>query len=91
MVYSTCDLEYAKQVTAEHKVSVKVGARVVQKWQEKYSHAANHYLDCEVYAFAAADMMGVRSMHLEVMEQAKVEEPKKAVEETWIPTSDNWI
>ena len=91
MVYSTCDLEYAKQVTAEHKVHVKVGARIEQKWQEKYSHAANHYLDCEVYAFAAADIMGVRSMHLEVVAQTKVEEPKKAIEESWIPASDNWV
>ena len=91
MVYSTCDLEYAKQVTAEHKIHVKVGARIEQKWQEKYSHAANHYLDCEVYAFAAADIMGVRSMHLEVVAQTKVEEPKKAIEESWIPASDNWV
>lgn len=91
MVYSTCDLEYAKQVTAEHKVNVKAGTRVVQKWQEKYSHAANHYLDCEVYAFAAADIMGVRSMHLEMIEQLKTEDPKKVVEETWIPADNNWI
>ena len=91
MVYSTCDLEYAKQVTAEHKVNVKAGTRVVQKWQEKYSHAANHYLDCEVYAFAAADIMGVRSMHLEMIEPLKTEDPKKVVEETWIPADNNWI
>ena len=65
MVYKGCDMEYAEQVTAEHKVSVRRGGRTVQRWVQKVSHGDNHFLDAEVYAFAAADMMGVRRLHLE--------------------------
>ena len=65
MVYKGCDMEYAEQVTTEHKVNVKVGARTVQRWKPKHSHADNHFLDCEVYALAAADLLDIRSMHLE--------------------------
>ena len=59
MVYKDCDLDYAEQVTAEHKVTERVNGKVVQKWVPKTTHADNHYLDCEVYAAAAA--MTVRS------------------------------
>ena len=30
-------------------------------------------------------------MHLEMIEQLKTEDPKKVVEETWIPADNNWI
>lgn len=44
MVYAGCDREYAEQVTAEHKVNVKMGnGKVKQEWQLKTSHADNHY------------------------------------------------
>lgn len=95
MVYNGCDMEYAKQVTSEHKVQEKKGDRLVQKWEVKSSHTDNHYLDCEVYALAAADILGVRSMHL--MEEEKAEEKTKrpdnteTPEETWIRTNEGWI
>lgn len=95
MVYQGCDMEYAKQVTAEHKVQIKKGTQLVTTWELKASHTDNHYLDCEVYALAAADILGVRSMHL--AEEAKVEEkaqrPEKTEtpEESWIQTNEHWI
>lgn len=95
MVYEGCDMEYAKQVTAEHKVQAKKGNQLVQTWELKASHTDNHYLDCEVYAFAAADILGVRSMHL--LEEEKVEEKKErpdtttTPEESWIKANDDWI
>ena len=53
MVYKECDLEYAEQVTAEHKVNVRTGnGKKKLAWIPKTSHADNHYLDCEVYAMA---------------------------------------
>ena len=56
MVYQGCDRTYAEQVTAEHKVNVKkASGRTVQEWKPKASHTDNHYLDCEVYAMAAAE------------------------------------
>ena len=96
MVYKGCDIEYAKQVTSEHKVQVKKGEQLVQIWELKASHTDNHLLDCEVYAFAAADILGVRSMHLQ--EQDKQDEIAKhpseeehSPEEKWIQTNEQWI
>ncbi len=87
MVYQGCDREYAQQVTAEHKVNVKIGnGKIKQKWQLKTSHADNHYLDCEVYAFAAADILGVRTLHLNEVQEEK--EPKKQTQYT---PEENWI
>lgn len=95
MVYAGCDMEYAKQVTAEHKVQTKKGDRIIQTWEVKASHTDNHYLDCEVYATAAADILGVRSMHL--MEEERAEQKtqrqdnNETAEESWIRTNDGWI
>lgn len=93
MVYKDCDKEYAKQVTAEHKVLEKSsnGAKRM-RWILKHSHADNHYLDCEVYSMAAAEILGVRSLHLqsnEIQEQQETEE--KSSEENWIQAQDDWI
>lgn len=96
MVYNGCDQEYAEQVTAEHKVNVKSGnGQVTQTWMLKHSHSDNHYLDTEVYAAAAADILGVRSLHLQNGEQVPnrsvpIEEPPTA-EEQWIKANDKWI
>lgn len=95
MVYAGCDREYAEQVTAEHKVNVKMGnGKVKQEWQLKTSHADNHYLDCEVYALAAADALGVRSLYLnDVKEEPQVKQEKQyAPEESWISQYEgNWV
>lgn len=88
MVYDGCDHEYAKQVTAEHKVQVKKGGQLVQVWELKATHSDNHLLDCEVYAFAAADILGVRSMHL--IDEQKQEEKTKRPEQQATPEED-WI
>lgn len=96
MVHLGCDREYAEQVTAEHKVNVKKGnGKVSQEWRLKTSHADNHYLDCEVYAIAAADILGVRRLHL--MEVQELESPQKqetqyTPEESWISQHEgNWV
>lgn len=92
MVYSRCDMEYATQVTAEHKVNVKTPGGTKQVWQKKSSHADNHYLDAEVYALAAADVMGVRTLHLVEEQQAKpAREEPETQEEQWIRANENWI
>ena len=95
MVYQGCDLDYAEQVTAEHKVNEKTaGGRVVQVWRQKTSHADNHYLDCEVYALCAADILGVRSLHLQEVEiEPRKEAPQKtaATDDSWLPNGGSWI
>lgn len=60
MTYAESDLEYAEQVTAEHKIATVKGGRRMESWVPKTSHAQNHYLDAEVYAACAADLLQVR-------------------------------
>jgi phage terminase large subunit GpA-like protein len=95
MVYQGCDEEYAKQVTAEHKVNVKNGNNSRLEWVKKSSHADNHYLDAEVYAMAAADILGVRTLHLQSVEtETKVElkeNNQHAPEEKWIKEHESWL
>lgn len=96
MVYSGCDLEYATQVTSEHKIMEKSANGVRKmKWVVKHSHADNHYLDCEVYAMAAAEIMGVRSLHLRDSETGEIpvqnREGDFKPEENWIQQQDDWI
>ena len=100
MVYQGCDLDYAEQVTAEHKITERSGGKEVQRWVMKTSHADNHYLDCEVYAAAAADVLGVRNLYLQNRVEENAQEVKKRAEpkpdtrpqeENWIKDNDNWI
>lgn len=93
MVYQGCDEEYAKQVTAEHKVNVKNGSASRSEWVKKTSHADNHYLDCEVYAMAAADILGVRTLHLDNTESSPEDTKKEpeAPEESWIKNNESWL
>ena len=69
LVFSGCDTEYAQQVTSEHKVRERTkSGRYQEVWRQKRSHADNHYLDCEVYAFAAAYKLAGFTKLLDVAE-----------------------
>ena len=57
-VFDGCDTDYAEQMTSEHKVMEITAGRQVWRWKVKHSGIDNHYLDCEVYAACAADVMG---------------------------------
>lgn len=95
MVYKGCDDEYARQVTAEHKVYVRGGNGTRRlRWVPKHSHAANHYLDCEVYSMAAAEMLGVRAIHLQTDTEGGAGDRASgpyAPEEGWIRENEDWI
>lgn len=97
MVYKGCDLEYARQVTSEHRVRIKKGGQTEERWMPKRSHADNHYLDSEVYAMAAADICGVRGMHEPVlMDELQAPAPSETreentPEESWIKENEDWI
>lgn len=93
MVYDGIDDDYADQVTAEHKVNKKSGSKTIQTWVPKRSHIDNHYLDAEVYAMAAGDMLGMRALHLQNQEEkpAPPPEPAEAPEESWIREHENWL
>ena len=94
MVYNCCDEDYAKQITSEHKVKVKKGGREIEVWKTKTAHADNHYLDCEVYACTAADLLNVRYLkEIESYQATKVYEEvdKKSINNDWIEKKDRWI
>lgn len=104
MVFNGCDREYAEQVTAEHKINEKLGSRTIQRWVPKHSHIDNHYLDAEVYAMAAADILGVRTLYLESQENeerrriaaarqggGEAQQKVFAPEEDWIRSNEAWI
>lgn len=92
MVHAGTEMEYARQVTAEHKINTRSGGKVVQKWVPKTQHIDNHYLDCEVYAMAAADIIGVRTLHLmDQEEQRSVNQEAETPEENWINLNENWV
>lgn len=99
MVFDGIDLEYCTQVTSEHKITEKGGGgKLRTRWVQKTSHADNHYLDCEVYGMAAADILGVRSLFLQDNNHAPVARdpvvnspPQRQEEEEWIKQDNSWI
>lgn len=99
MVFDGIDLEYCTQVTAEHKITEKGGGgKLRTRWVQKTSHADNHYLDCEVYGMAAADILGVRRLFLQDNNHAPVardpvvnSSPQRQEEEQWITQDNSWI
>jgi len=79
--------EYFQQFSAEHKVLIRnrnTGA-AKEVWQKKKAAVANHYLDAEVYAVAAADI--IRALNIRRDDSAK-SQTRHAVEEM---TRTNWI
>ncbi|PIC81658.1 terminase [Sporosarcina sp. P18a] len=94
MVYKDIDDDYSEQVTAEHKINEKRSGRTVQVWVPKTSHADNHYLDCEVYNFAMADVLGIRTLHLlqeELPEQEDVNDQAEGFNNSWLGDVKKWV
>ena len=96
MVHKDCDIEYAEQITAEQKVSERSNGKIAQKWVPKTAHADNHYLDCEVYAAAAADILEVWSLFSQNKSKLSKKEDQKPrqespPEENWIQQNEDWI
>lgn len=94
MVHKNIDDDYAAQVTAEHKVNEKRNGRTVSIWKKKTSHADNHYLDCEVYNLAIADVLGVRTLHLTQVEEGIPEDVNTQTEEynnNWLGIGKSWV
>lgn len=89
MVYDGTDDDYARQITSEEKVIERKGGRDVEVWRPKTSHADNHYLDCEVYAACAADLLHVRYMMPEQQPQEIKQEPSD--NNGWINNNKGWI
>jgi hypothetical protein len=60
MVYKDCDVEYAKHIVSEKRIKEKKGDTEIEVWRPISKGIPNHYLDCEVYAAVAAEILQVR-------------------------------
>ena len=89
MVYKDCDLDYAQQITAEHKVREKKGNLEIMIWRPKRAHIDNHYLDCEVYACCAADLLNVITLEEDTVAYKEPKEPTK--KSSWLGNSGGFI
>ncbi len=87
--------DYIMQMTAEEKRRVKKGNRYEERWVQ--IRRDNHYLDCSVYAFAAADHVGVRYLEpviaeekaeTKVAERVRKRKPRKS---SWIAGGGGWL
>lgn len=88
MTHADTDTEYARQLTSEQRIMERRDGRIVFKWVPKGSHTANHYLDCEVYASCAADILNVRSLDMAEDEFETKSQPKHTKEEEWIKDNE---
>ena len=89
-VFAGCDEEWARQVTAEHKVAERAGGRDVLRWKPKSQHGDNHYLDCSVYAAAGADALGVRYLAEEAEAPEGAGSADKA-KDAWVKVDGVWV
>ena len=67
-------------VTSEQKVVRKHNGQMASIWEPKAVGRDNHYLDTEVYAAAAADLLGIREISAEQAAAVTAEEPVNVVE-----------
>ena len=92
MVYKDCDREYAEQICAEEKVVEKKGGRDIEVWRPKSSHAANHFLDAEVYAALAADLLHIRYLQSGAGEISPAPQPVQQEQANpFIKGGDSWL
>ncbi len=66
-LHADCDPEYAEQICSEQKIIERKGGRLQRVWKPRATGRPNHYFDCEVYAACAADLMGLRDLHSELV------------------------
>jgi len=95
MVHKDIDDDYCNQVTAEHKIVTRnKRGQEVEEWTKKQTHGDNHYLDCEVYAFVAADLLQYRFVSLDEQPAAQPQKPPdvpKKDTNSWIKQREGWL
>lgn len=96
MTYADSDIDYAEQITSEHKIVTVKARRRLESWVPKTSHAANHYLDAEVYAAMAADLLHVRYLDEKTppaSQEAGVlpRKPEEPIDDDFINVKGDWI
>jgi hypothetical protein len=87
--------KYLKQLCSEGKVlqKGKRSGKSTEVWKPLSLHTPNHFWDAEIYALAAAEMLGVYAFREEdrpkpIKEVNQVEREKAG---QWITKKRNWI
>ena len=95
-IFKNTSEEYLTQFTSEHKILIRnrTTGRAKEVWQKKKEASANHFLDAEVYALAAADI--IRALNIRKDGAARVYQPKAKEErhsrEDWIRKREgSWL
>lgn len=94
-VHSEITRDYAAQMVSEQKTIIrsrKTG-RVTEEWQQVTQHTPNHYWDCEQYALAGAEMLGVRNIHRREpasTPRTSDHRPRRYVN-PWLGDRQNWL
>ena len=73
MLNRDCSLEFAEQITAEHRIIDDKGH---EHWVKKTSAKQNHLLDCSVYAFAMADLVNMRALQDVIIDSTPAVQPE---------------
>ena len=82
--------EYADMICAEHREETMKNGVMTVTWKPNKAHAQNHYLDCEVYAWVAADAMNV-SLIGKIPEQEEAQSGEQEVDRnTIVPNASTW-
>lgn len=93
-VHGEITREYAEQMVAEEKAIIrsKKSGHTREEWQKITEHTANHFWDCECYALAAAEMVGVRYVQ-NYQPKEPSREPSEQRQRSWIDSekSKNWL
>lgn len=85
--------DYMRQFTAEQKIWERVKGKRGRKklvWRPKVEGRPNHYLDCEVYGLAVADMISVPYLTEEDLPGRQSPEPEQQKEQKQWLRSRNW-
>lgn len=95
MVYKGCDRDYADMICSEEKCTEKRSGREVEVWRKK-DKVDNHYLDAEIYAAMAADLMRVRYLAgtdppKQEPVTSKPQNPQQQQSNYSIQQDDSWI
>lgn len=89
-LYKGIHQEYLKQFCGEHKIIIRdrKHEKTIEEWRPVTGHAATHFLDTEVYAMSAAEMLRVFSMQ---PQDEKHKRSRESKEDTWILKQNNWV
>lgn len=94
-LYGTIFQDYEKQIMSEKIITRDKNGKARTCWSTSSHGVANHYLDCEVYAAAAAEMMRVYTLTAEdepkPIKPVPMDEKKQDESNPFLPRTQGWL